>query len=254
VSDGETLFEEKCASCHGSFGEGEGQWPKLAGGEGSLKESRPTKTIGSYWPYASTLWDYIHRAMPFTAPQSLKDDDVYALTAYILYLNEIIEDDFVLSKKNFSQIKMPNEKNFYVDDRPDTQNKRCMKQCRNLKNLTIIEGSAYTISKPPTSKSTNLHLLSQKKPKSIEEKILAKAIIVYNKSCKVCHNNGMLGAPKLGNIKDWSQRLKQPKALIYQHAIKGFKSMPAKGGNLQLDALSVQHVVDYMLDSVKNIQ
>ncbi len=102
VEDGEELFEEKCSMCHGSFGEGEGQWPKLAGGEGSLTEARPTKTVGSFWPYASTLWDYINRAMPFPAPQSLKADEVYAITAYVLNMNEIVDDEFVLTKDNFS--------------------------------------------------------------------------------------------------------------------------------------------------------
>ena len=87
---GEDLYEEKCASCHGSFGEGEGRWPKLAGGFGTLSDVRPEKTVGSYWPYVSTLWDYIHRAMPFLQPQSLTDDEVYSLTAYILFLNDLI--------------------------------------------------------------------------------------------------------------------------------------------------------------------
>ena len=69
VEDGEMMYEEKCASCHGSFGEGVGRYPVLSGGEGTLTEERPEKTIGSFWPYASTLWDYIHRAMPFPQPQ-----------------------------------------------------------------------------------------------------------------------------------------------------------------------------------------
>jgi len=84
--DGEMLYEDKCASCHGSFGEGVGRYPVLSGGEGTLTEARPEKTVGSFWPYASTLWDYIHRAMPFTAPESLTDEEVYATTAYVLYL------------------------------------------------------------------------------------------------------------------------------------------------------------------------
>jgi len=76
VATGEELFVEKCAYCHGDFGEGVDRWPVLAGGQGSLTEPRPVKTIGSYWPYLSTVWDYVHRAMPFPEPQSLSVDEL----------------------------------------------------------------------------------------------------------------------------------------------------------------------------------
>jgi cytochrome c len=81
----------------------------LAGGFGTLDGEDPVKTIGSYWPYLSTVWDYVHRAMPYGAAQSLNDDEVYAITAYLLYLNEVVEDDFVLSNETFAEIEMPNE-------------------------------------------------------------------------------------------------------------------------------------------------
>ena len=84
------MFAEQCAACHGTFGEGEGRFPKLVGGIGTLKHDRPELTVGSYWPFAPTLWDYINRAMPMPAPHSLSADDVYALTAYILNLNDIV--------------------------------------------------------------------------------------------------------------------------------------------------------------------
>ena len=90
VAEGEGLYEAKCASCHGLFGEGAGRWPVLAGGEGTLDTLHPEKTVGSYWPYASTLWDYIHRAMPYPAPQSLTDDETYSISAYVLYLNDVV--------------------------------------------------------------------------------------------------------------------------------------------------------------------
>ena len=118
VEDGEMMYEEKCASCHGSFGEGVGRYPILAGGEGTLTNDRPEKTVGSYWPYASTLWDYIHRAMPFMQPQSLSDEEVYAITAYVLYLNDLIEYDFELTQSNLATIEMPNKDGFFLDDRP----------------------------------------------------------------------------------------------------------------------------------------
>ena len=136
VAQGEVIYTETCAVCHGVFGEGEGRWPVLAGGQGTLEDDRPEKTIGSYWPYLSTVYDYIHRAMPFGNAHSLSDDDVYALTAYLLYLNDIVDDeDFELSKANFADVRLPNEDNFVEDDRaqePHYANKAepCMKDCK----------------------------------------------------------------------------------------------------------------------------
>ena len=85
VLSGEELYTDNCASCHGDFGEGIDRWPELAGGFDTLGSDDPVKTIGSYWPFLSTVWDYVHRAMPFGNAQSLTDNDVYAITAYILY-------------------------------------------------------------------------------------------------------------------------------------------------------------------------
>ncbi|MFZ2101132.1 MAG: c-type cytochrome [Oricola sp.] len=118
VADGEVLFSENCAMCHGDFGEAVGRWPVLAGGQDTLTDERPEKTIGSYWPYLSTVYDYIRRAMPFGDARSLSDDDVYAITAYLLYLNDVVTDeDFELSNENFTDVHLPNEVNFIEDDR-----------------------------------------------------------------------------------------------------------------------------------------
>lgn len=141
AADGEKIYSEQCAACHGDFGEGIDRWPVLVGGKGTLKSDDPVKTIGSYWPYLSTVYDYIRRAMPFGNAQSLKPDEVYALTAYLLYMNEIVDDDqFVLSDKNFAEIKMPNEKNFTQDSRPDTplttEKEPCMKDCKAEVKIT----------------------------------------------------------------------------------------------------------------------
>ncbi len=136
VAEGEPIFTEQCASCHGDFGEGVDRWPVLAGGQGTLEDDRPEKTIGSYWPYTSTVFDYIRRAMPFGNARSLSDDEVYALTAYVLYLNDIVEDeDFELSKENFNSIRLPNEKNFIADTRNEEPHYKpvtepCMKDCK----------------------------------------------------------------------------------------------------------------------------
>lgn len=118
VAEGETLYNEQCASCHGEFGESAGRWPMLAGGADTLASDDPVKTVGSYWPYASTLMDYIRRAMPYGNAQSLTNDQLYAVTAFILYLNDIIKDEaFELSNENFASVKMPNQDKFIDDDR-----------------------------------------------------------------------------------------------------------------------------------------
>ncbi|MFT6639373.1 MAG: hypothetical protein ACJAUZ_000363, partial [Flavobacteriaceae bacterium] len=97
--------------------EGEGRWPILAGGIDTLTEERPEKTIGSYWPYLSTVYDYVRRAMPFGNARSLSDDDVYALTAYLLFLNDLVDESFELTDQNFSDVQLPNEENFITDNR-----------------------------------------------------------------------------------------------------------------------------------------
>lgn len=117
VLDGEEAWIDSCASCHGDFAEGSGNWPVIAGGIGTLTADRPVKTVGSYWPHLSTVWDYVNRSMPFGAAQTLTPDQVYAITAYILYSNGLVDDDFELTQANFAEIKLPNNEGFFVDDR-----------------------------------------------------------------------------------------------------------------------------------------
>lgn len=156
VKQGDDLFQEKCASCHGEFGQGVGRWPVLAGGAGTLKADRPDKTVGSFWPELSTVFDYIKRAMPYGNAQSLTNDEVYALTAYILSMNDVVKDDnFELNEKNFTTIKMPNAAAFFEDDR-ETSEKQfwnsnpCMKDCRPTPKVT---GRAMAIDVTPDGKS-----------------------------------------------------------------------------------------------------
>ncbi len=136
VTEGEQLFTDYCAVCHGDFGEGRDRWPVLAGGQDTLKAERPVKTIGSYWPYLSTVYDYVRRAMPFGDARSLSDDDVYAITAYLLYLNDVVTDeDFELSQENFTAVRLPNEENFFMDDRAEeahyaAKDEPCMTDCK----------------------------------------------------------------------------------------------------------------------------
>jgi cytochrome c len=115
---GKEVYTRRCETCHGPTGQ-EGPQDVLAGGQGSLTTSRPQKTVGSYWPYATTLWDYINRAMPFDHPSTMMPDEVYATTAYVLFLNGIVGEHDVLNETTLPQIKMPNRDGFTSDPRPD---------------------------------------------------------------------------------------------------------------------------------------
>ncbi len=156
VAEGDQIFQDQCAACHGEFGQGSGRWPVLAGGLGSLTADRPEKTIGSFWPELSTVYDYIYRAMPFGNAQSLSPDEVYALTAYLLYLNDVIKDEsFELSDKNFSSIKLPNAEAFYDDDRETAEKafwgkEPCMKNCKTEVKIT---GRAVVLDVTPDAKA-----------------------------------------------------------------------------------------------------
>ncbi|MBJ6371425.1 c-type cytochrome [Sedimentitalea arenosa] len=141
VWTGDELFADYCAVCHGDFAEGVGNWPKLAGGKGTLDHEDPLKTVGSYWPYLSTTWDYVNRSMPFGNAQSLTADEVYAIVAYILYSNDLVDEDFVLSKETFMEVEMPNADGFIVDDRLTAEahfvRDPCMENCKDNVEITM---------------------------------------------------------------------------------------------------------------------
>ena len=118
VAQGREIFEAQCASCHGSRGEG-GTGERLVGGQGTLVSAKPVKTVGSFWPYAPTLFDYIRRAMPMNAPQSLSNDEVYAVAGYVLHLNGLAPKDAVFDAPSLAAIRMPNRDGFIPDQRPD---------------------------------------------------------------------------------------------------------------------------------------
>lgn len=128
VERGRALFNAKCAACHGEKGEG-GLGDRLVGGQGSLNTPKPVKTVGSYWPYATTLFDYIRRAMPLNSPQSLDNEDVYAVAAFILYLNGLVPETATLDATSLLAIKMPNRNGFVSDPRPDIKIRVCMRGC-----------------------------------------------------------------------------------------------------------------------------
>jgi cytochrome c len=118
VAAGRQVFAAQCSRCHGPNGEGN-VGPVLVGGQGTLATPKPLKTVGSYWPYATTLWDYINRAMPFDHPGTLPPDDVYATTAYLLYLNGIVGERDVVDATTLPRVQMPNRDGFVPDTRPD---------------------------------------------------------------------------------------------------------------------------------------
>jgi len=245
AADGEELFDNHCASCHGSFGEGVGRNPVLAGGEGTLTDKmKPERTVGSYWPYASTLLDYTHRAMPFPSAQSLSWDDTWSLAAYVLYLNDIIEDeDFVFNAESYKTIVMPNVDGFVRDKRPDTHNTRCMKDCKDPKSITVKtallgygSGAEDVVEETKVVKG---HELGQK---------------IYDGTCRYCHDTGLAGAPKLDDITTWDHRMKQGLTQLHNNAINGYKGqygiMPPRGGNSELTDEEVKAAVDFMVKDV----
>ena len=130
VKQGQEVYANACAACHGDKGEGKrvegaaGSFDRLVGGQGTLARPTPVVTVGSLWPYATTLFDYVKRAMPFHGPQSLTADEVYAVSAYVLHLNGILPEDTILDSTSLPLVKMPNRDGFIADDpRPDVRSK-----------------------------------------------------------------------------------------------------------------------------------
>lgn len=178
---GEDVFIEKCAACHGEFGEGAGRYPVLTGGEGTLDSHDPVKTVGSYWPYATTLFDYINRAMPFGHAQSLSSDEVYGMTAYILYMNEIIDDDLALNADTLARVEMPNRYGFIEDDRPDVPTgEPCMNNC--LSKPATVVGHARQVDVTPEKE-----LETATSAKIAEADGFEKGKTIYAQ-CAACHS------------------------------------------------------------------
>ncbi|WP_370268093.1 c-type cytochrome [Nioella sp.] len=218
VLDGEDVFLERCASCHGDFAEGAGRWPPLAGGQGSLASEDPLKTIGSYWPYLSTVWDYVHRAMPFGDAQSLTDDEVYAITAFLLYMNDVVMDDeFVLSNENFTEIRLPNEDGFYMDDRAETElqprsEEVCMTNCAesveivmraNVLDVTPEDAAAREARAAAASGAEATEEATTEEPAEDENAIdmeLAEAGERLFRQCASCHQVGDSAQNRTGPI------------------------------------------------------
>ena len=130
AAKGKAVYEEKCLSCHGADAKGGPVFGTMVGGIGSFKTNTRVLTPGSMYPYAPILFDYIRRAMPMNSPQSLTADEVYSVSAYILNLNGLIGPNDEMNSKSMPAVQMPNRNGFMVDDRPDTNASRCMKDCK----------------------------------------------------------------------------------------------------------------------------
>ena len=118
AKEGKAVYDARCASCHGPKAEGKDEYPPLAGGVGSLATDHPLPTVNAYWPYATTVWDYVRRSMPYDHPGTLTPDQVYSVTAFILSLDRIVRQDEVLDRESLPRVRMPNRDGFIPDPRP----------------------------------------------------------------------------------------------------------------------------------------
>ena len=129
VAAGKRVYETQCIACHGADAKGGSMFGPMVGGIGSFKTNTRVLTVGSMYPYAPVLFDYVRRAMPLTAPQSLSNDETYAVSAYLLHLNGLVPATAVMNRETLTAVQMPNRDNFIVDTRPDTQAVRCSSHC-----------------------------------------------------------------------------------------------------------------------------
>jgi len=275
VEEGEELYEAQCVMCHGDFGSGGGGYPSLSKGNAyklhkSLKNQRypdpeadgPQRVFGTYWPDASTMWWYIQSGMPHPNTKSLSDNQTYALTAYMLYINElrvdgeVAGDDFELNQDNFLKIEMPNKHGFEpVIDGPAGQenarkyfnnwknfgtpkvkpSKRCMKNCqkKTAKVVRIPEGGGIKDFLPPISVVRDI----PKKEGAFDPKA------AYGDTCAACHS-GFLSPGSA----DWAGYTGKGMDKVLANAISGTAGgMPAKGGNADLTDKQIKMIIDFMV-------
>lgn len=287
VAWGEELYVEQCQMCHGDFGAGGKGYPALSGGDGTTKSltnqlmnpadenpgfEPPKKVIGTYWPYASTLFWYIQDAMPFPHPKSLSNSETYALTAYLLYENmvtidgEELDEDYVLDKEKLLKIKMPNAEGFYPNvDTPEDPKKgvqnmtdylsdpknygtgeRCMTDCikEPVENLVMRIDQELKDFNPPASTVRDL-------PPKKESGAVHPGQAGYDANgCAGCHANAAIGAPVVGDKDAWAAVMEKGLDKVYENGINGINAMPPKGGaGMSDDEFKV--IVDYMIEASK---
>jgi cytochrome c len=218
--DGEELFAEHCAICHGDFAEGVDNWPKLAGGMDTLDHEDPLKTVGSYWPHLSTAFDYVRRSMPFGNAGSLTDDETYAIVAYILYSNDLVDEEFELSRETFFDVEMPNANGFIMDDRAETEytifttENACMSDCKDNVEITMRaavldvtpeeEGADQAAAAAAVVETVQVAVVEEVVEEatpaaaSVLDAALVKAGEKSFKKCKACHQVGAGAKNKSG--------------------------------------------------------
>lgn len=135
VAEGAKIYAKKCIACHGEKSGGGSMYGSMVGGIGSMTKPKRKLTPGSMYPYASILFDYVRRTMPMESPQSLSNNEVYSLTAYIYNLNGLVPDNVTMNADTLKKMKMPNKDGFMVDDRPDVSSTRCMINCPALEPI-----------------------------------------------------------------------------------------------------------------------
>jgi cytochrome c len=282
VEWGNELYDAQCAMCHGDFGSGGSGYPTLSGGDiESLtnqlqnpadeipNEEPPRKMIGSYWPYASTLFWYIQDAMPFPHPKSLSNSETYAITAYLLMENgvtvagEEMDEEFVLSKDNFLDIQMPNKDGFYPNvDTPnnpkqgvenmkaylsDASNygagKRCMTDCIKGEVPVLRIKNELNDFHPPASTVRDL-------PESSDSSKAHPGLAGYEASCSVCHATDAMGAPAVGDSEAWNSVMEKGIQEVYKNGIDGINGMPPRGGT-DFDDAKMKQIIDYMIEASK---
>jgi len=283
VEEGEELYEAKCVSCHGDFGSGGGGYPALSKGNAyelnkTLTNNRwkdpeadgPTRVFGSYWPQISTMWWYIKDAMPHPMSKTLTDDEVYALTAYMLNINEMeidgeeVDYEYVLDAEKMKKVVMPNKDGFIpnidgptgLDDVRAFYSKaenfgakkvdpaeRCMTDCQKpTAKVVRVQNGGISEFVPPMSTERSL-------PR--EEVAAGDAIKkTYEESCMMCHADDSMGAPALGDKEAWTTVTSKGMDAVYKNGIEGINGMPPKGGAALSDD-EFKSVVDYIINASK---
>jgi cytochrome c len=281
VEDGEEIYDSKCVMCHGDFGSGGGGYPSLSKGNAyelhdTLTNQRikpdmdgPVRVFGTYWPQASTLWWYIKDAMPHPMTDSLTDDQVYSLVAYILNINEMeidgqeVDDEYVLNREKFLKIKMPNANGFEpsIDGPKGPENvreyfshphnfgaikvkpaERCMTNCQKpTAKVVYIQGAGISDFHPPLSEVRDL-------PKEKATGFSAKK--AYEANCAMCHSADGMGAPMIGDKAAWADYTTKGMDKVYSNGINGINGMPPKGGS-SLSDTNFKSVVDYIVNNSK---
>jgi len=287
VEWGNELYDAQCAMCHGDFGAGGSGYPALSGGDGTTKSltlqlmnpadaepgmEPPKKVIGTYWPYASTLFWYIQDAMPFPHPKSLSNSETYAITAYLLMENgvkfegEPIDEEFVLDKEKMLKIKLANAEGFYPKvDTPDNPHQgvenmkkylsdpknygageRCMTDCikEPVEKLVMRIDQELNDFNPPASTERSL-------PVVVETGDVHPGKAGYEANgCGGCHDNAAIGAPVVGDKDAWITTMEKGLDAVYSNGINGINAMPPKGGAGITDD-EFKLIVDYMIEASK---